>query len=435
MGNPGPKTKRTGPLFKQSPTQKTAKAALKTRSVTAKTAERAKKKAAQTARKEAAKRAAQIAKVTTKTIKRAVKIAVATAAKMISLVTTGIGVAVALIVIIVIVAAIAAVVSSPFGIFYSDQDQSADTTAISQVAQDMEGQLDAHIDTIIQNHSYVDSVEMHYTGGDNWHDILAVFAVKTITDQQNGADVVTIDYTRIDLLSAVYWDMVNVDYHVESIHHPGSDEDDPGWTEYILHITVTRRSAAEQAETYSFTEDQKSILQELLSGAYDEYFDMLLSGSGQAGNGGTGNGGSYPPENITIIETDIYIWPLSVSQYITSYFGGRPNPTTGKPDNHTGIDIAAGYGTPVLAAADGTVITAKYDADGYGIYTIIDHGGGNHTLYGHMSSRAVGTGATVSQGDVIGYVGSTGWSTGNHLHFETRVNGIKVDPLDYFSGY
>jgi murein DD-endopeptidase MepM/ murein hydrolase activator NlpD len=115
-------------------------------------------------------------------------------------------------------------------------------------------------------------------------------------------------------------------------------------------------------------------------------------------------------------------------------YGYRTNPTTGELDFHTGIDIAAGYGTPVLAAADGVVVTADYDADGYGIYCIIDHGDGNRTLYGHMSARHVNTGDTLNQGEEIGKVGSTGWSTGNHIHFETSVNGTRVDPLGFFSG-
>jgi murein DD-endopeptidase MepM/ murein hydrolase activator NlpD len=77
-------------------------------------------------------------------------------------------------------------------------------------------------------------------------------------------------------------------------------------------------------------------------------------------------------------------------------------------------------------------VTAGFDADGYGIYCIIDHGGGNTTLYGHMSTRHVSEGDSVSQRQEIGLVGSTGWSTGDHVHFETRVNGTQTDPLRYF---
>ena len=97
---------------------------------------------------------------------------------------------------------------------------------------------------------------------------------------------------------------------------------------------------------------------------------------------------------------------------------------------HEGIDLGAAYGTPIAAAAAGTVIYAGW-MEGYGNLTVIDHGGGLATAYGHQSRIAVGIGQTVAQGDIIGYVGSTGHSTGPHLHFEVRVNGRAVDPLGY----
>ena len=97
---------------------------------------------------------------------------------------------------------------------------------------------------------------------------------------------------------------------------------------------------------------------------------------------------------------------------------------------HAGIDIAVPYGTPIHAAASGSVVLAGW-VGGYGNYTCIDHGGGLATCYAHQSSFAVGAGATVSQGDLIGYVGCTGHCFGPHLHFEVRVNGVPVDPLGY----
>jgi murein DD-endopeptidase MepM/ murein hydrolase activator NlpD len=116
------------------------------------------------------------------------------------------------------------------------------------------------------------------------------------------------------------------------------------------------------------------------------------------------------------------IWP--VSGPVTSPYGMRWGRL------HAGIDIAAPTGTPIRAAASGTVVLAAWNG-GYGNYTCIDHGGGMATCYAHQSSYAVSSGAQVSQGQVIGYVGNTGHSFGAHLHFEVRINGSPVDPLGY----
>jgi len=120
-----------------------------------------------------------------------------------------------------------------------------------------------------------------------------------------------------------------------------------------------------------------------------------------------------------------FIWPIEGT--VTSGFGYR----WGRM--HEGIDIAAAEGTPIRAAASGTVILmqSEYESGGYGNYTCIDHGGGLSTCYAHQSSFATSVGAGVSQGDLIGYVGNTGHSYGAHLHFEVRINGAPTDPLGY----
>lgn len=100
---------------------------------------------------------------------------------------------------------------------------------------------------------------------------------------------------------------------------------------------------------------------------------------------------------------------------------------------HAGVDFGAGPGTPIVAADNGTVVSAGWTG-GYGNAVIIDHGGGVATLYGHQSRLAVRSGARVSRGQVIGYVGSTGMSTGPHLHFELRVNGVPRDPMSRLRG-
>ena len=124
-----------------------------------------------------------------------------------------------------------------------------------------------------------------------------------------------------------------------------------------------------------------------------------------------------------------FIWP--VSGPITSGFGYRTDPITGATAYHAGLDIGAACGTPIKAAGTGVILSAGFNSGGYGNMTLINHGNGLSTLYGHQSSIIVSAGQSVTQGQVIGYVGSTGKSTGCHLHFEVRVGGNPVDPSGY----
>lgn len=131
-----------------------------------------------------------------------------------------------------------------------------------------------------------------------------------------------------------------------------------------------------------------------------------------------------------------YLWPLSGSyNVLSSLFGPRLHPVTHKPGNHSGIDIPAPSGTKIYAAKSGVVIHAAKGTGGYwsyGNYVIVSHSDGTSTLYAHMSRIGCKQGQTVKQGDVIGYVGTTGRSTGNHLHFEVRVGSTRKDPVNYF---
>ncbi|MGI6451520.1 MAG: murein hydrolase activator EnvC family protein [Desulfitobacteriia bacterium] len=131
------------------------------------------------------------------------------------------------------------------------------------------------------------------------------------------------------------------------------------------------------------------------------------------------------------INGSISVWPTPGYQYITSTFGYRIHPITRKRSLHTGVDIGAPNRAKIVAAGSGIVIfSGWYGA--YGNAVIIDHGNGLSSLYGHMSSRAVAYGKEVLPGQVIGYVGSTGWSTGPHLHFEVRKDGVPTTPMAYF---
>ena len=119
---------------------------------------------------------------------------------------------------------------------------------------------------------------------------------------------------------------------------------------------------------------------------------------------------------------------------ITSYFAGRINPISGKKSDHTGIDIAAADGSDILAFADGTV-SETGQSEVYGNYIIIEHDQHISTFYGHLSSISVKEGKEIKKGAKIAVIGSTGWSTGTHLHFEMREDGVQFDPYPYLTGY
>jgi len=138
----------------------------------------------------------------------------------------------------------------------------------------------------------------------------------------------------------------------------------------------------------------------------------------QRGQGGSGGG--------AVTGTGELMWPTSGP--VTSHFGVRRHPVFGDMRQHNGIDIGARHGATVVAADSGTVITSTYNSS-YGNYIVISHGNGITTLYAHLSSRSVSSGSSVSKGQQIGLVGSTGISTGPHLHFEVSVNGTRVNPL------
>ena len=129
--------------------------------------------------------------------------------------------------------------------------------------------------------------------------------------------------------------------------------------------------------------------------------------------------------------TGQFTWPVPSCTTTGSGFGYRIHPIFGDKRFHSGVDIPASAGSTIVAADSGTVVTAVYSSS-YGNYVVISHGGGTTTLYAHMSSMAVSSGQTVTKGQTIGYVGSTGWSTGAHCHFEIKIGGTLVDPMGQF---
>lgn len=183
--------------------------------------------------------------------------------------------------------------------------------------------------------------------------------------------------------------------------------------EVIAQIQAAQKRAAEQQAA-----QQQAQAAEENQGATD------AAGENQntAQNTTSGNGQS----------TGSMMWPCPSSKRVTSDYGPRTSPTNGASSNHKGIDIGAAYGADIVAADGGTVLVATYSNSG-GNYVIIDHGGGLCTVYMHASSLTVSAGQTVSKGQVIAKVGSTGISTGNHLHFGVTLNGVYVSPWGYVS--
>lgn len=156
--------------------------------------------------------------------------------------------------------------------------------------------------------------------------------------------------------------------------------------------------------------------------------------SGSSSNSSSGSNAGSMDSNVS---NSGWAWPLPYSGvYLSSYYGYRYHPIDGDWRYHSGIDISmsGAYGKNIIATRAGTVILSSLESEsgtGYGNYIIIDHGDGYTSLYGHCSELLVSEGQTVSRGQIIAKVGSTGWSTGPHLHFEVRYNGSTVDPLDY----
>lgn len=263
----------------------------------------------------------------------------------------------------------------------------------------------------------------------NWKDVLAVYAVKT-TSGENPLEVVTLDDTKIDLLRDIMEDMnkmtgvvtpkVVTETTVTTDENGNAVKTTTYVTKKVLTVSILQLSTDEISALYNFDDEQKSLLEELMSDEYDELWNELVGASGQIIQSGS-----------SFVGTGMFIWPFENDQYIFSRFGTRVDPISGEVKTHGGTDIAAPLGTPILAAADGVVVTATWH-NSYGYYIKIKHDDTYSTLYGHCSALHVSAGQTVKQGQVIAECGSTGYSTGPHCHFEVIQNGVRVDALGFY---
>lgn len=406
---------------------KTAQRTAKTTQQTAKAAAKATQKTAQAA-KATAKSAATGAKA-------AAKATIATVKGLISAIAAGGWVAV---LIILLICLIAMVSGSCFGLFFSS-DPTGTGTSVTQAVSTLSEEYMAHMQEIEAATPH-DRQEITSNDGVlsiNWEDILAVFSAK-VTGAEDGVQVASLDDAQLDELRNIMWEMnaISSGTRTEKREVEITEVDENGKEitrtetvpETILEISITHKTPEEMARQYNFNFRQNEYLSLMSEPENKNLWAELLGGF-------VGGGGEIMNPNTDWEGIGIFQWPLPQSYTITSLFGYREDPFTGEITYHGGTDIAAPGGTPILAAADGTVSIANgTDSWGgsYGYHVKIGHADSFETLYAHCSSICVTEGQQVKQGEVIAYVGTTGSSTGNHLHFEVRQNGERMDALRFF---
>lgn len=416
---------------------KTAQQSAKTAQQAAKTAQKTAQATAKAAQKsaQAAKAAVTGFKTAVKATATAIKAAVAAIKGLIAAIAAGGWVAV---VIILLICLVALIVGSCFGLFFG-AESTGTGTSVTQAVTTLNGEFQAHIQEIEDSNSH-DRVE--FTSNDgvlsiSWEDVLAVFSAK-VTGAEDGAQVASLDGAQVQQLRDIMWEMntVSSSTRTESHEVEVTEVDEDGKettrtetvTETILEISLTHKTAEEMAQQYNFNARQNEYLALMSEPENKNLWAELLGGFNSGG-------GQIMNPNTDWEGTGIFQWPLPQSYPITSRFGYREDPFTGEIAYHSGTDIGAPGGTPILAAADGTVTIANaIDSwgGGYGYHIRINHNDTFDTLYAHCSSICVTVGQKVKQGEVIGYVGTTGNSTGNHLHFEVWQNGERTDALDFF---
>ena len=380
----------------------------------------------------AIQKAASNTRRTVTAVRSAIRHFLASLHRLVAAIAVGISVALSIIIVISLVAFVS---GSAYGIFFAaDAPNAASVTvreAVDTLTAEYRDRLEEISDTI--QHDRQDIVANDDVYFIRWQDVLAVFS-SYVAGSEQGAPVAALTEEQVDKLREIMWAMNAVDYatRAETAVIETTDKNGKATTteitETVLVISLTHKTPDEMAADYHFTTRQNTYLQLLQDPQYEELWTELLGGFAQGG-------GELMNPDSTRTPTGTLQWPLPVAGTITSQFGHRVDPITGEVSSHTGTDIACAEGTPILAAADGTVTVANsLDSWGgsYGYYIQIDHGGGLETLYAHCSSICVTTDQQVQAGQVIGYVGHTGRATGSHLHLEVHVNGSRTDAMRYF---
>ena len=380
----------------------------------------------------AIQKAASNTRRTVTAVRSAIRHFLASLHRLVAAIAVGISVALSIIIVISLVAFVS---GSAYGIFFAaDAPNAASVTvreAVETLTEEYRDKLEEISDTVQHDRQDITANDdVYYI---RWQDVLAVFS-SYVSGNEQGAPVAALTEEQLDKLREIMWAMNAVDYSIRAETAVIETTDKNGKaitteiTETVLVISLTHKTPDEMAVDYHFTARQNNYLQLLKDPQYEELWAELLGGFEQGG-------GEVMSPDGTRAPTGTLQWPLPVAGTITSQFGHRVDPITGEVSSHTGTDIACAEGTPILAAANGTVTVANgLDSWGgsYGYYIQIDHGGGLETLYAHCSSICVTTDQQVQAGQVIGYVGHTGRATGSHLHLEVHVNGSRTDAMRYF---
>lgn len=259
----------------------------------------------------------------------------------------------------------------------------------------------------------------------DWREVLAVFSVQ-LTDGEAGFPS-ELGSAEVQNLRRIFRQMNTIDFWltggstapstpgIAALSH--TETTAPTEPEPItLHIVIRCRTAADLAAELGFTLEQTESLHELLAPENADMWDSLLAGVPLRG----------------LPNSAGWVYPLSEEAEVASPFGMRTHPTTGQYRLHAGVDFTADTGDPIYAVREGTVITAAYNTSA-GNHVVLDHGDGYQSIYMHMVFFIVSEGETVEAGQTIGYVGSTGDSTGPHLHLGMTIDGDYFDPLRLIS--
>ena len=337
----------------------------------------------------------------------------------------------AAIIIVTVISMIGGVAASPFGVFLAIEEDGGE--ALRNVVADLSKEFYDSI-RMIQNSVPHDVFEVESDNGMygvQWDKILPVWAVYRTVG--SGRDVVELKEDSREHLRKMMRDLTSFSYEIsvseitaeekeKEKNGEGDEEEDEVKEIRTLTIRIHHGRIDQYTESLGFTKEQDRLLSEIQSGRYRSFWAKTADAYAAGGQ-------IFVPFGVS---SGLLAWPLSIAGSLTSGFGYRTDPFTGEQKFHGGIDIGAPHGTPILASADGLITVANGTdpwGGGYGYYVIASHGNGYETLYGHCSSICVTTGQEVRKGEVIAYVGSTGNSTGNHLHFEVRYGGQKVDPM------